>query len=102
MLGNTEAFSAWFDPLGIMEKISRKLQASLFIYWGRFGLPIPHRTPITMLVGDPIEVPPGGKVEKPSQADIDDMHERILAGIKDTFDTHKAALGWAHKVMKFG
>ena len=104
MLGNTAAFSAWFDPFGIMETVSRKLQASLFVYWGRFYLPIPHRTPITMLVGDPVEVPAGikgGKVENPSQEQIDEMHGRILAGIKDTFDAHKGACGWGHKVMKF-
>ena len=113
-LGNTAAFSAWFDPFGIMEAVSRKLQASLFVYWGRFGLPIPRRTPITMLCGDPIEIlpdlPPGpdGKrpargqpVPNPTQEQIDEVHARLLDGIQRTFDAHKGALGWGHKKMKF-
>ena len=32
-IGNTAAFSAWFDPFGILERISRNLQASFFVYW---------------------------------------------------------------------
>ena len=55
-VGNTAAFSAWFDPFGILERLSRAAQASFFIYWGRFFLPIPRRANITMLVGRPILV----------------------------------------------
>jgi len=99
-MGNTEAFTPWFDGLGIMESLSRKTQASLFFYTGRFGLPlgIPRRTRITMLVGDPIVV---ARKESPSAAEVNDVHERLLAGIRETFDAHKHAMGWGHKQMKF-
>jgi hypothetical protein len=50
-VGNTAAFSAWFDPFGILERLSRAAQVSFFLYWGRFYLPVPLRANITMLKG---------------------------------------------------
>jgi 2-acylglycerol O-acyltransferase 2 len=43
-VGNSMAFSCWFDQWGIMEKLSRRYQASIFMYWGRY-LP---SSPITL------------------------------------------------------
>lgn len=61
--GNTAAFSCWYDRWGILESISRKVQASFFLYWGRCFLPIPYRVQITMAIGKLIEVP---QVENPT------------------------------------
>ena len=40
-----------YDRWGILESVSRKAQASLFLYWGRGFLPIPRRVQITMAFG---------------------------------------------------
>lgn len=98
-MGNTTAFSCYYDSFGIMEWLSRKAQASLFIYWGRYGLPIPHRTNISLLVSAPIKV--GAKIDNPTQDQIDDVHNRLLTGFKTSFDLHKDALGWGAKQMRF-
>lgn len=84
-----------------METVSRRLKAAFFIYWGRFNLPlgIPTRAPITLLIGELLD--PGPPTPSPSQQQIDALHERLLASIERSFDTHKAAVGWAHKRMKF-
>uniref|UniRef100_A0A7S1ZEZ1 Acyltransferase n=1 Tax=Ditylum brightwellii TaxID=49249 RepID=A0A7S1ZEZ1_9STRA len=98
---NTAAFSAWWDPYGILENISRKMQASLFLYWGRFGCcPIPRRVQITMVYGEPIRV---DKVEggNPTVEQVDELHERILDGIRDCFESHKHALGLGEKELIF-
>lgn len=97
-VGNTAAFSAWFDPFGLLERASRAVQASLFIYWGRFFLPIPRRANITMLIGKPIVV---DKIENPTDAQIDAVHQRLLVQMAELFDTHKASLGWGHKSIVF-
>jgi len=104
-LGNTAAFSCWYDSWGIMERLSRKVQASVFVYWGRFGLPIPRRTPICLLVGEPV-IPPHGKKSvskrsEPTKDQINQFHAKLLQVIEDTFDCHKDALGWGHKRIKF-
>ena len=78
--------------------LSRAAQASFFVYWGRFGLPIPRRANITMLIGAPLLVE---QVDEPTQAQIDAVHQRLLDAFVDLFDTHKAALGWAHKSIRF-
>jgi 2-acylglycerol O-acyltransferase 2 len=96
--GNTAAFSSWWDPFGILERLSRKAQASIFFYWGRFFLPIPRRCQITMVYGDPIIVK---KVENPTKEQIHELHEQILAGIRKCFEDHKAALGWGDKELIF-
>jgi 2-acylglycerol O-acyltransferase 2 len=99
-IGNTTAFDCWFDRSGTLEFLSRKLRMSLFVYWGRFGLPIPYRTNITMLFGAPIRV-----VKKPeadiTQADIDEVHGKLLKGIEYLFDSHKAPLGWGSRKIRF-
>lgn len=98
--GNTACFSAWWDPYGYMERLSRKCQASIFLYWGRFYLPIPRRCQITMVYGDPIIVEKA-KNGEPTQEQIDELHEKVLAGIRTCFEDHKAALGWGDKELIF-
>ncbi|CAK9097144.1 unnamed protein product [Durusdinium trenchii] len=96
--GNTTAFSCWYDSFGILESISRKAQASMFLFWGRFGLPIPRRTQVTMAFGRAIEV---SKVENPTEEQIDEVHQKFLQATKQMFDLHKASLGWGDKEMEF-
>jgi len=97
-VGNTAAFSAWFDPFGVLERLSRAAQASFMLYWGRFYLPIPLRANITMLIGAPIEVE---RVAEPTNEQVDAVHQRLLTEMEQLFDRHKAALGWADKKIAF-
>ena len=56
----------------------------VFSYSGGF---IPHRRPITVVIGDPIHV---GKAEaEPSQERIQEVHERYKAAVQDLFDKFK-------------
>ena len=97
-IGNTAAFSAWFDPFGLLESVSRKVQASFFVYWGRFYLPIPRRCNVTMLLGAPIKV---DKVAEPTDEQVDALHAKLLTEMEALFETHKAACGWGHKKIIF-
>ncbi|KAL1507857.1 hypothetical protein AB1Y20_007465 [Prymnesium parvum] len=97
-VGNTAVFTAWFDPFGMMENLSRKAQASVFFFWGRFYLPLPRRVNITMLFGRPIVVE---KVSEPTSEQIDALHAQYLRAIETLFETHKEALGWGRKTLRF-
>jgi len=97
-IGNTTVFSAWYDPWGVMESASRKLQAAVFPFWGRAYLPIPRRCNVTMLIGAPLVVT---KVDNPTQEQVDELHDKLLAEFVRLFDTHKIALGWADKKIVF-
>lgn len=86
---------------GILEKLSRKSQTSLFLYWGRFFLPIPYRTNITMLFGAPIKIQKMDAGKQITQADIDAVHSKLLKAMETLFDEHKSALGWGHRKIRF-
>eukprot|EP00441_Pelagodinium_beii_P043660 CAMPEP_0197634762 /NCGR_PEP_ID=MMETSP1338-20131121/10766_1 /TAXON_ID=43686 ORGANISM="Pelagodinium beii, Strain RCC1491" /NCGR_SAMPLE_ID=MMETSP1338 /ASSEMBLY_ACC=CAM_ASM_000754 /LENGTH=359 /DNA_ID=CAMNT_0043206689 /DNA_START=18 /DNA_END=1097 /DNA_ORIENTATION=- len=98
-LGNTACFTAWYDSGGIMQAVSRRLRASIFVFWGRFGLPLPHRANITMLIGPPIL--PKEVTENPSQETVAEMHKAILHGVSAAFDLHKDACGWGDRTIEF-
>ena len=37
--------------------------------------------------------------EKPTQKEIDDLHEVLLTKIVELFDEHKHCYGWGHKKL---
>jgi len=99
-VGNTEVFRAGFDPWGGMEWLSRKLQASLFFLWGRWYLPVPMRRNVALLFGKPIMVKKKAP-EDITQADVDEIHAKLLASMREIFDQHKCHLGIGHKKLVF-
>ena len=100
-IGNTEAFKVWYDSFGVMEWLSRKLKVSIFLPYGRWGLPIPFRCNVTMLFGTPIRVDKVPEGTDPSAEQVDELHQRILDDMSTLFNTHKASLGWKNKTLKF-
>ncbi len=62
------------------------------IIWGRgiinytFGA-LPRRIPINVVVGKPIEV---FKIEKPTDAQVDDLHTRYINELIKLFEANKA------------
>ena len=41
--------SAWYDPYCVLKTLSSKLRMSLLVPIGRWGLPVPRRTPLLIL-----------------------------------------------------
>ncbi|KAK9919185.1 hypothetical protein WJX75_009964 [Coccomyxa subellipsoidea] len=81
------------------EKLSRRWRASIGIFWGAWGLPLPRKRPIISLVGAPIKVK---QEDHPSQEQIERVHAEFVASIKLLFDRHKHLLGpeWAEKELR--
>jgi hypothetical protein len=42
--------------MGLLKRLSRKLQASILIFYGRWGLPVPYRKRLKFIIGKPIKV----------------------------------------------
>jgi 1-acyl-sn-glycerol-3-phosphate acyltransferase len=59
---------------------------------GRWGLPIPRRAPLTIVVGAPIEVP---RVADPPAALVDEYLAQFVAALEALFARHRAAAGFA-------
>lgn len=66
------------------------------LFWGRFFLPIPYRTPIVGVMAKPIPVV---QCDNPSNEEIDRLHEQLLVAMQELFDSHKNAYGWGDKKL---
>eukprot|EP01012_Entosiphon_sulcatum_P049529 TRINITY_DN68154_c0_g1_i1.p1 TRINITY_DN68154_c0_g1~~TRINITY_DN68154_c0_g1_i1.p1 ORF type:complete len:1335 (-),score=175.27 TRINITY_DN68154_c0_g1_i1:16-4020(-) len=60
--------------------------------YGRWSLPLPRRTRLTLIVGEPIPVP---TIAEPTAADVERLHAKYFAAVKKLFDEQKAAAGYA-------
>ena len=49
-VGTLQLYTISHDRFGILAALSRRLRLSLFLFHGRFGLPIPRRGPLTAVV----------------------------------------------------
>jgi diacylglycerol O-acyltransferase 2, plant len=85
VFGNTLAFKI-APPPQRLERISRRLRVGLMAFSGRWGLPVPFRVPITVVVGQPVEHVAGESV--------DDLQERYIAALASIFERHKTGAGY--------
>jgi len=98
--GHTDMYTVVVDPLGVLEKLSHMLGASLTPFFGRWMwfLGPPRRTPISVVFGEPIVCP---KVEEPTKEMIVEYHQKMLDAYENLFETHKEAYGWKDKKLRF-
>eukprot|EP00551_Chaetoceros_affinis_P011581 CAMPEP_0203664430 /NCGR_PEP_ID=MMETSP0090-20130426/1843_1 /ASSEMBLY_ACC=CAM_ASM_001088 /TAXON_ID=426623 /ORGANISM="Chaetoceros affinis, Strain CCMP159" /LENGTH=294 /DNA_ID=CAMNT_0050527667 /DNA_START=77 /DNA_END=961 /DNA_ORIENTATION=- len=84
LFGNTSILSVLRNKY--LERISRKMQVSFTIFWGKFYLPIPRDDKLLYVAGAPITIP---KISNPTQSDLDKYHEHYCEEIKRIFETYK-------------
>ena len=63
-----------------------------FFPYGRFYLPIPRRTPITVCVGAPIF--PLKQNDSPSRSEIEELHGRYFTALEQLFERNKKRCGF--------
>ncbi|KAG6494414.1 diacylglycerol O-acyltransferase 2D-like [Zingiber officinale] len=81
----------WWKPTGkSFVKIARALKFTPLIYWGRFGTPIPHRRPIDVIVGRPIELV---KNPNPTTEEINEVHSKYVHALEELFEKYKGKVG---------
>ena len=83
--GNTRIFSTVGKNSSdsLMSKLSRKLRASIVLFFGRNFLPVPFRHPIRMVTGRVIEVT---KKEFPSEEEINAVMEKVIASVQELYE----------------
>lgn len=94
--GNSQTFESFQNKH--LEKVSRYLRMSLIGFWGRYGLPIPFRTPLVTVLGRPIQCP---KVINPTPELINEYHELYLKELRRIYDKFKNVYGWQNKPLVY-
>lgn len=75
--GNSKLFSVVGESsrlsMGLLKRLSRRIKASVLIFYGRLCLPIPIRHPLLFVVGKPLPVV---QKDAPSKEEIAALHGR--------------------------
>jgi len=98
--GATKMFRRLNFP--ILERLSHLIRASIVVFYGVWGLPIPFRQRLLYVIGDPIFPPTvlgTGTGEGQEQA-VDVMHTQFCDELLRIFERNKDSYGWHHKTLK--
>jgi 1-acyl-sn-glycerol-3-phosphate acyltransferase len=80
-----------------LERLSSLLRASIVLFYGRFGLPIPFRQKLSYVIGHPVNPP---LIANENQRDtVETMMDELCQELHRIFDRHKEAYGWGHKSL---
>jgi len=93
--GTTDCFTVVQDPFGVMKWISRKLRLSIFLFYGRWGLPIPRRAPTSMCPRF-VRAP---KVESPTEDQLEKLHQEVYGGLAQEFERLKHYTGYSDRKL---
>mmetsp|Transcript_60781 Transcript_60781/g.172845 ORF Transcript_60781/g.172845 Transcript_60781/m.172845 type:complete len:384 (+) Transcript_60781:90-1241(+) len=80
--GTSDMFHIITDPLGLLEWISRRLQVSLFLFLGRWCLPVPRRVPLTMCS----RIVQAEKKAEPTEDEVERLHQEVYGGLARAFN----------------
>ena len=69
-----------------LAKLSRKVRASIVMFYGRQGLPVPFRHPIRMCSGEVVEAE---QKSFPSDADVQGVMDRLIQSVTELYRTNK-------------
>ena len=92
--GNTKACYPFTDPCGIMARLSRLLKVSIIWPSGRWGLPIPHRTPVTIVLGSPLLSFSSAPIENPTEEQVDVLHKQLLSQVEGMYYRWRRVAGY--------
>lgn len=93
VFGGSKLYKRVVAPQFLVD-LSRRLQTSLLLFYGKYGLPIPFQVPMTYAVGPAIQTMVNAA---PTPEEVDFVHNCFVAALRGTFEEHKTAYGWAHK-----
>ncbi|KAI5004637.1 hypothetical protein ZWY2020_031880 [Hordeum vulgare] len=90
--GQDHAYNWWRPGHKLFIKIAQAMKAPPVLHWGKFGTPIPFRSPIHVFVGRPIEVKQN---DQPTVDEINEVHDQFVIALQELHDKHKNKAGYA-------
>ncbi|CAI5480663.1 unnamed protein product [Closterium sp. Yama58-4] len=90
--GQTSAYR-WWRPEGEWYRwVARRLRFAPILFWGVWGLPIPFRTPLTIVIGTPIGQ--GDPDPNPSKERVAAVHAEYVRALERLFLDYRAQAGY--------
>jgi hypothetical protein len=83
------------------KRLQKQFSVVLPFFHGRAFLPLPYQKPITVVVGQPIRVPPpppNGSTLDPNL--VADYHRQYVVALQRLYDQHKEALGYGDRNLE--
>lgn len=84
LFGNTAVLHVFKHPL--LVKLSRALGASLTLFWGRWGLPLPLPDRLVYVRGPPLGLP---QIKNPTDEQINEWHKKYTDELQRLFSAYK-------------
>jgi 1-acyl-sn-glycerol-3-phosphate acyltransferase len=81
----------------IVAAISRVMRFAPIVFWGKWGTPIPHQTPMHSVVGKAIPVT---RNENPSSEEVEAKLAEFIDAMQALFYKHRASHGFAHTELR--
>lgn len=93
--GTSDVFTIVQDPFGLMRTVSRKLGVSIFFFYGRWGLPIPHRSPSCLMTA----TTKLNKTESPTEDAVEAAHQQVYGALVKKFEAVKGYAGLSERTL---
>jgi len=93
--GTTDMLTVVQDPFGIMEWASRKMQAGMMGFYGRWGMPVPRRIPVSLCVA-PYKCQ---KMDNPTKEDVEMVHNAVYGGLNKIYNEQKIYAGYPDRTL---
>lgn len=89
-LGISDLYTTYNFLLPITSWIQKNTGIAIPLFHGRWGTPLPYKTPIKVLIGNPIDVPINTsrdtKIADPKL--VDELHAKYILAVKELHKTH--------------
>ncbi len=82
-------------PPAAAEFLRKWFRISTNLFVGRWGLPIPHRTPMNMCLGQPVEV----RAENEVDAEVSRVHAEYCRQLRTLYETNQDRFGYAGREL---
>ena len=83
-VGNSDLFQTYSFGMGIRMWLQKALHVSIPIFHGRYLTPMPYKTKIKVLVGEPLHIPkPKVKGERPDEKVVEDYLKMYIERVKE-------------------
>ena len=87
--GVSDLYQTYPYFMGIRQWLERHLGIALPLFHGRWCTPLPYKTPIRVLIGEPIPTPkPNVPGEKPDPKLVEEYHAKYIAALKALHAKH--------------